>query len=655
MPLAAKVSILRRVHPALLAGAFIIIFTAVVALGQRTFALLDAAENFAGDYMAGIFEPFAAQHPDIILLRITEDTLSDPKEFPFRFPINRDFLARTLDLLAERGAKAVALDLLFDQSTRKEDDARFQETARRYPVPLIVGWSDAATLQSESRYKFQAEYLQGVRAGFVNTIKTSSDGTIREAFPGREENGVWRPSFSGAIAEALGKTAPKEPFRINYRMGPDLATPAFKGYAIEKVKILPAAWFKDKIVVIGADLPHEDRHRTPFAAVYGNDRGTIPGTQIQAHILAQLLDGTTPRARNRAAQLGVVFVLGCLALAIAVWEKGVAVQMVAGGAVVATLWAIAAALHYWTTISLPVVVPSLGFGLGLFGTVAYVGHLRRLEGQFIRQAFSQYVAPGVLKNLESTGMQLGGEKREVSLLFTDIEGFTTFAEKQEPTVLINVVNRYLDALTDEVFRHGGMVDKYIGDAVMAVFGAPEPQADHAKRAIECVMAMRNTAERLRNELKVEGYVFGKTRLGVHSGFAVIGNVGGERKFNYTAIGDVVNTASRLEGANKHFGTDICLSGETCRMAGFDRVRPIGRLVVKGRIEGLPVMTPVTDNELLQTDSYMAAYQLMTAGNEQAAGAFAAHVKKWPLDRLAQFHLDRLKTGSISDLIVLEGK
>jgi len=167
--------------------------------------------------------------------------------------------------------------------------------------------------------------------------------------------------------------------------------------------------------------------------------------------------------------------------------------------------------------------------------------------------------------------------------------------------------------------------------------------------------MREASERLVRELKAEGFELGRTRIGVHSGNVVVGNVGGERRFDYTAIGDVVNTASRLEGANKHFGTQVCLSGETCRMAGFDQVRPIGRLVVKGKTEGLPVMTPVTDAELLQTESYLAAYDLMVAGRGEAIEAFAAHVKKWPEDRLAGFHLERLKTGKIEDRIVLEGK
>lgn len=655
MPLAASARRWLRPHPALLAGAFIIVFTCVVAVGQRASGVMAIAENFAGDWMAAIFEPDAPQHPDIVILSITERTLA---QFPFRSPIDRNFLASTLEALAARKVRAIGLDILFDQPTLPDADAAFQNAARNATVPVVVGWTDRATSLTESQYKFQSEYLQGIRAGFVNMAKDRDDGTVRNAFPGREDGGQWRSAFAGTIAEALGRKASTEAFPINYRLGPNPATPPFKIYPIEILKApVPAEWFANKIVIIGADLPFEDRHRTPFAALWGNERGTVPGTQIQAQILAQVLDGTPLKLKNRGIQLAVVFGLACLALLIARWESGVGLQIAAGAIVVVALWCTAALLYWSAGVVVPVVVPTVGFGIGLFGAVAYIGHLRRLEGQFVRQVFGKYVAPGVLKKLEANpgSLQLGGEKREMSFVFTDIEGFTTFAEKQEPNVLVNVINRYLDALTDEVLRCGGYLDKFIGDAVMAVFGAPEMQPDHAKRAIECALAMRAAAERVAAELKAEGYVFGRTRIGVHSGSAIVGNIGGERKFNYTAVGDVVNTASRLEGANKHFGTDICLSGETCRLAGFTQVRPIGRLVVKGRTEGLPVMTPVTDNELLQTESYMAAYELMAAGNGAAVEAFATHVSKWPLDRLAQFHLERLKTGKVDDRIVLEGK
>jgi len=641
----------------LLATGFIASFCFLVSVAQRV-PLLALAENFAADWIAYFAEPGQSeQHPEIVILGITEDTLN---LFPFRFPINRDLLARTLETLAQHKVKAVALDILFDQPTIKESDEAFLKAAKSMPVPLVVAWTDAATLHGEKRYEFQRKFLDGIRAGFVNMSTDESDGTVRLAIPGQQEATGWRSSFAGTIAEALGKTAPREAFRINFRPGPNLDTPRFRSYPLHSIAILLKArptLLDGKIVIIGADLPFEDRHRTPQAAVVGSERGTIPGTQVQAHILAHLLGAEAAKGRNPPIEWTVTLMLAVAALSLARWEQDVATQSLVGVAVVVALWAGAALLYWKLGIILPVFAPTLVFGIGLFAVVSYFGHLRRLEGQFVREAFSRYVSPRVLSKLEANpgGLQVGGEKREISVLFTDIEGFTTFAEKQEPTVLINVLNRYLDALTDEVQRFDGMVDKFIGDAVMAVFGALDPQPDHATRAIQCALAMREASERLMRELKQEGFALGRTRVGAHSGFAVVGNVGGERRFDYTALGDVVNTASRLEAANKYFGTQVCLSGETCRMAGFNKVRPIGRLVVKGKTEGLPVMTPVTDAEMLQTDSYVAAYELMAAGRGEAIEAFMAHVKKWPEDRLALFHLDRLKTGKIDDRIVLEGK
>ncbi|MBI3710764.1 MAG: adenylate/guanylate cyclase domain-containing protein [Proteobacteria bacterium] len=644
---------LNRIPSAAVAGLWLLFVVGLSLLSQRYIAFIEVAENWAADWMVTLFEPFAPQHPDIIVLAITENTLS---RFPFRSPVDRKFLADTLDMLAARGVKAVGMDLLFDQPTVPAADEAFRAAAQRFPVPLVVGWTDRATNLTEAQYKFQTEYLAGIRAGFVNLAK-DPNGTVRTTFPGREENGVWRPSLPGALAEALGAPAPRQSFRIDYRVGPDLDTPAFRIFPVEAAGVLPAAWFTGKIVIIGSDLPFEDRHRTPFAAAWGNERGTIAGVLIQTTVMAQLLVGRHRPGTNHALEVIVALTLGLTAIAIALWERSVQLQLAAAALVIALLWGFVAQLYSYTGISLPIIGPSAAFSIGLLGAVTHVSYRRRLQGQFVREAFSRYVSPGVLKKLEShhEGLALGGDKREISVIFTDIEGFTTFAERQEPTVLIGVLNRYLNTMCAEVERFDGMIDKFIGDAVMAIFGAPEPQADHAQRAVACAQAMRAAASRLAAEHAADGFRLGRTRIGVHSGLAVVGNVGGERRFDYTAIGDTVNTASRLEGANKYFGTDICVSGATCERANGTSFRPIGSLVVKGRSEGLPVFTPVTPEEADQTAAYMAAYAKMKAGDPGARVAFEDHLARYPDDRLAQFHLKRMEAGELSERIVLEGK
>ena len=640
----------------LIALAAVLVFSVglLSLVAARNLPIVAVAEAWTGDWMHALFEPFAPQHPDIVLLTLNEETLAG---LPFRSPIDRGLLAQLLDTLAERQVRAVALDILFDQPTLETADAAFLQAARRFPAPLVVSWTDRATQLTERQYAFQRRYLDGIKAGFANMYSDPGDGTVRLAFPGRSEDGVWRGSLSAVLAESLGAPSVKEPFPIHYRLGPDLDTPAFRAFPLQSAKLLPADWLKDKIVLVGADLPFEDRHRTPFASVWGSQRGTLPGVQIQAQMLAQRLAGDLRPADTLVLEIALAAVLGPAAIGIAVLGSGLAMQLAGAVATILLLWA-AAAFTYWQFgIALPVIAPSLAFAIGLFAAVLYIGHRRRAEGQFVREAFSRYVSPKVLRKLEADPDQLvlGGVKREVTVLFTDIEGFTSFAEGQEPAALLEILNRYLDRLCAEVQRCDGMVDKFIGDAVMAVFGAPELQEDHARKAVACACAMRDAAAALQAELAAQQVALGRTRIGLHSGPAVVGNVGGELRFDYTAIGDVVNTASRLEGANKYFGTDICVSGATVQLAGNGIFRPIGTLVVKGRQEGLPVFTPADRMPEAQRLAYEAAFAVMARADHAALANFESYLAAYPADRLARFHRERLAGGETSELIILEAK
>ncbi|HUN50301.1 MAG TPA: adenylate/guanylate cyclase domain-containing protein [Candidatus Sulfotelmatobacter sp.] len=643
-----------QVPQSLLAGGLVAAVIAFSLLAQRYLLFVAIAENFTSDWVHAAFEPYQPQHPDIVVLAITEDTLA---QFPFRFPVDRNFLADTLDVLATRKVKAVGIDILFDQPTLADADARFIAAAHRFPAPLVVSWADQAAHLNDRQYAFEKKYLAGIQGGFANVLSDSGDGTVRLAFPGRAEDGVWRDSFSGALAADLGAPPNRQRFRIHYHLGPDLGTPAFREYPAQIVKSLPPAWLAGKIVLIGADLPFDDRHRTPAASVWGNQLGTVPGILIQAQMLANRLAGEELAENNLPLEVLIAALLGLAAIGIALWERAVPIQLIAAAGVIVLLWGGVAFLYWKAGVTVPLIAPSLSFAVGLFASVGYIGYRRRLQGQFVREAFSRYVSPSVVKKLEANPDQLslGGETRDVSVLFTDIEGFTSFAEGKEPTFLLGILNRYLNTLTAEVQRFGGMVDKFIGDAIMAVFGAPDLQPDHAERALACARAMRDAAAKLQAELAEQGIRFGRTRIGVHSGSAVVGNVGGEIRFDYTAIGDVVNTASRLEGANKYFHTDICASGTTCVQAPNGSFRPIGALVVKGRQEGLPVFTTADTLPVEQVAAYKAAYALMAADAPGAAEAFVRYLDSYPDDPLAQMHLKRLRAGEKSDLIVLEGK
>jgi class 3 adenylate cyclase len=304
---------------------------------------------------------------------------------------------------------------------------------------------------------------------------------------------------------------------------------------------------------------------------------------------------------------------------------------------------------------LPVIAPILGH-FGAYGAgIAFVGRRVRREKRFIRDAFARYVAPALVDELEADPgrLVLGGERREVTLLFSDIAGFTKLSEGMDAQALGRVLNDYFDGLCAIVIAHEGTIDKLIGDAVVAIFGAPVARADHAERAVACALEMDAFAERFRREQAALGVALGATRIGVHSGVATVGNFGGRDRFNYTALGDTVNTASRLEGANKALGTRICVSAATATRCPAMRFRPVADVIVKGKTEAVAVVEPVREAD--DDPGYGAAYAALRDGSADALTLFERLASLAPDDGLVAVHLARLRAGSRGTRIVLEEK
>lgn len=263
-------------------------------------------------------------------------------------------------------------------------------------------------------------------------------------------------------------------------------------------------------------------------------------------------------------------------------------------------------------------------------------------------SLSRYFSPNLAERLAQGGaaLDLSGERREVASLFTDIAGFTGLAETLDPALLGELINRYLTAMTDIVFAHEGTVAKIVGDAIHILFGAPASQPDHAQRALDCALALDRHAEAFRQEWKKKGVTLGVTRIGAHVGQAIVGNFGGERFFDYTAYGDTINIAARLEAANKLFGTRICVSADlAARVEGF-RGRPIGDLVLRGRSDALRAHEPCSEDSFSEADlkNYLEAFEKLEAEDPAALAFFAALVGKRAEDHLASFHLKRLLDG-----------
>ena len=251
--------------------------------------------------------------------------------------------------------------------------------------------------------------------------------------------------------------------------------------------------------------------------------------------------------------------------------------------------------------------------------------------------------------------RVGGERRDLSFVFTDLEGFTSMVESGEPATVVPLLNGYLDELVQVAFRHEGTVDKIVGDAVHVIFGAPVDQPDHASRAIACALEMDNVAEHYREQSDTAA--LGITRIGVNSGSAIVGNFGGDALFDYTAHGDAVNIAARLEGANKYLGTRICVSGDTASRDPSFSGRPVGTLWLKGKSQGIEVFEPLVNaNEKTPAlQAYLEAYELLRTEHPDALTSFTDVCERYPEDALARFHLNRLQSGQSGTRIVLDDK
>jgi adenylate cyclase len=274
---------------------------------------------------------------------------------------------------------------------------------------------------------------------------------------------------------------------------------------------------------------------------------------------------------------------------------------------------------------------------------------RQLEAERAHASLSRYFSPQIASRLacdgEADGMAV--HWREVATIFTDITSFTSLVETVAAEVLGELLNEYVGGMTDVVFAQEGTVAKIIGDAIQVLFNAPDEQPDYAARAIACAHDLDIWAEAFRERWKTRGVSFGVTRIGVHAGPALVGNFGGSRFFDYTAYGDTINIAARLEAANKFLGTRICVSATIAKAAENFKGRPIGDLMLRGRSEPLRAFEPLRAEVFAAPamSQYSEAFAKLEAGDAAAMPAFAALVGSHADDPLAGFHLRRLLNGA----------
>jgi adenylate cyclase len=448
---------------------------------------------------------------------------------------------------------------------------------------------------------------------------------------------------------------------LDYRGGPQ----PFPLWSISEVmdRADLAERIRDRIVIVGVTAESvKDAFATPFSSGFAGAE-PVNGVAIHGHLADQLiraaLDGAAmldglPR---QFEDLWIwVWALGGAILGLVIRSTlpaiiGVAAGMVVIGAV--------GYVSFGQALLLPV-VPGV---LAWVGTAVVTNQLLHAASNRararLRRSFEHYLPPAVIGQMVDADVlpTLGGERREISAIFTDVAGFTTFSEARDPEELAQIVNEYFDGLCAAVHRHGGLVNAFIGDGMLAFFGAPQQQPDHADRAIAAALDIETFGEKFHAEQNARGIEFGHTRVGVHTGFAFVGNVGAREKLQYTALGDMLNTASRLEGLNKAIGSRICVSSDIVAKCRRYQFRPISAFIVKGRRDPTEVFAPIDPErygpEWIQR--YRLAFSALEAHDPEAAAQFAALYRDDPQDPCVAFHYHRLAEGESGTLIEMQEK
>lgn len=566
-----------------------------------------------------LFSIFTAQKKSTLPITIVGIDEASFTQLGVRWPWPRDMHAHLVDRLAQSGAAVIAFDVLFPEpGSTKEDDAFARSIAAAGNVMLAADniYHETAVSRQWLRMDPIAQFtLAGATTGLATMTLDGDTVARRMAEAG---DAFWREAIRTLIRNRPGSV--EEPYvppgALMRHIGPTHTFPYVSYYQVLNADpSIPPNFFVDQIVLIGRDVraspelgaAQADTFATPFLITTGllTPGVEIHATQIENALMGQTIQPVT-HTQNILAISSVLFLAMPLLF---FWHplRSIVLAILLGGAVVgASVW-LFAVYNLWLATATPLLALSIAFlstGAGSYLTE------RRRAGE-IRSAFAKYVSSEVVEEMiaHPERLKLGGHRREVSILFSDLAGFTSMSEKLSADAVANVINLYLNAMTRIIMAHEGTVDKFIGDAVMAFWGAPLDDAEHALHAVQSAIAMQNAMRDLQPQLQALGVDALKLRIGINSGHAIVGNMGSDLRFDYTAIGDTVNLASRLEGANKAYGTDIMLANSTAEIVKeYIPLRQIDRIRVKGKNIPVDVFTPCEDVTIVtETEHAWVAY------------------------------------------------
>ena len=589
---------------------------AIAALEIFQLHLLQPLENRLLDRFVQGQATKLAPDPDIVLVDIDEKSLAVMQPEAGRWPWPRVVHAELIEGLAAQKPRAIVFDIMFTEHDRfrPQDDAAFAEAARRHGntyFPLLrlpqkddprgdlvrdiaglLGIAKLPGADPEARVALVPPLVvprEHWRSGLI-TFTEDADGVGRRYLLRETIRGWQIPSLPARVAFDLGYPVPDADEIVLAWRGAARAFPRvsysdlYEDFGRSK-RLRPADEFAGKIVIVGtAATGLQDLRVTPMDSVH-------PGAEILGTAIENLKNGRHMRSAPAAWPAGLAFLL-LLLLFIAFQRQidarviGAALALVTG-LLLYSMW-----FHAGRLLLLEFLTPlAAAWTLYVAAGLAEVLRERRARREAVAM-FSRFVNPHVVKQLiERGGIEGAGQTREVTLLFSDIRGFTSLSETRRPDEVVALLNRYFSLQVEVVFRHGGSLDKFIGDCIMALWGAPLDDPQHASHAVACALDMADTLQEFRRELGAANLDF-DVGIGLHSGPAVVGLIGSDRRREYTAIGDTVNLASRIEGLTKDAKRRILVSRDTMERCGdaFDFVS-CGTFPVKGRAQPVELFEP----------------------------------------------------------------
>ncbi|HET9353373.1 MAG TPA: adenylate/guanylate cyclase domain-containing protein, partial [Sphingomicrobium sp.] len=500
------------------------------------------------------------------------------------------------------GARAIGIDILIDQP--QPEDGQLLATMKAMQTPTWLAYATRSTAGSEVE-QWQQDFMDRWFAQLAGSqvrptsvrFEPDTDNVLRR----------W-PSLPAGLPTfmPIAVTGARSDFSyhgsIDFRLPENSERLVFSSLPIDNfadpvLAPLLESQVKGRIVMIGGDLPDIDQFEIPATRMLAN-YPTMSGLEAHASLAAQLLDLRLPGQAGPVAlwALAILVVLcGAFTAMLDVRPWIVALVIVAQLA----FFGLAPFFYEWRnldTYGLPAFGWLGGWALAYAATGAAVRAVGSDQRRYAQSALGKYLPRDIAAQIlrDPAKLSLTGEKRELFTLFTDIEGFTQLSHKLPPDKVATILNAYLDGMCDIVLDHGGTIDKFVGDAVVAFWGAPIARKDDADNAANAQLAMIRFTQQFSERHSEAGAELGRTRVGLHYGEAVVGNFGGEGRLSYTALGDAMNCAARLEGANKYLKTVALISEEARSQTKLEVYRPMGRIILSGRATPIVVWEPAPD-------------------------------------------------------------